>query len=241
MTLASVAASPNPSFSAALPDGQAAVFLAALAFAGIAAAAWRADWRRFAAGADAHLFWGCVVSVAVLWHLRATLPPGSGLHLLGATAVCALCGLRIALVVLAAGIGLQHLGDGVHWAAFGPAWLVGALVPGLLARAMLGFADRFAGRRLGPMPGVAASFAAGAASMIAVLVVSRVTGAAPGLHVDAADFAAIALLMAIAEANLSVSVLGTIAAAAPGWLRATPPRDARIAVRSARRGPPPGH
>jgi uncharacterized membrane protein len=219
------------SFSAALPEGPAAVLLAALAVAGIAAAAACGDWRRFDRGRDAHLFWGCVTAVAVLWHLQASLPAGSGLHLLGATTACAMFGLPVALVVLAAGIGVQHVADGVPWGGFGPAWLVGALVPAVLAQAVLRAAARFEGRRLGPLPAVAAAFAAGAASMSAVLLVARLVGATRGLAIDPAGFAALALLMATAEANLSASVLAAVAVQRPDWLPATPPSSARAAVR----------
>lgn len=185
----------------------------------VLAAAATADWRRLADDADAHRFWGTATAVAMLWHAD---PAGAaGVHLLGAASACALFGLRVALVALAAGTGLQHLADGAGPGAWPVAFLAGAALPAAVAHAGLAWAAR--GRdRLGPLPWVAGAFVTGAASMAASVALragfGSGTGAAAPAVPDAATGAALLLAMAFAEAQLSAGVVATVAAQRPHWL-----------------------
>jgi uncharacterized membrane protein len=201
----------------------------------LVAAAGTADWRRVSGDDEAHRFWGAATAIAVLWH--ADPVASAGLHLLGAATVCALFGLRIALVALAAGTGLQHVADGLDPAAWPVAFLAGAALPAAVAHAGLTWAVRGRGR-FGPLPWVAGAFATGAASMAASLAMRAWVGPGVGAPAptvpDATTGVALLLAMAFAEAQLSAGVVATVAAQRPHWL-AEPGSDAR----APRRGGPP--
>lgn len=202
----------------ALPAGALAVALLVRSIA-------TADWHRLAGEGDAHRFFGLATAVAALWHAD---PAGAaGLHLLGASAACALLGLRLALVALAAGTGLQHVADGVDVAAWPVAFLAGAALPAAIAH--LGFGWALRGReRLGPLPWVAAAFVTGAVSMLASVIVRGGLGAAAGapgpVGAGPSGAPAVWIAMAIAEAQLTAAVVATVAAQRPEWL--SPPRTA---------------
>lgn len=213
---------------APVPDPQLVAFATLGAVALLALAAWRADWRRFAAPADAHLFWGVATAVAMLRQLGGE--PFDGVHLLGAAAACALLGFRVAVVALAAGIGLQHAADGLHANAWAASWLVAGVLPAAVTRAVTSLlpAD---GRRLGPLPAVGAAFAAGGASMLAVVGARSWLGWLPPIapH-DTTAVAALAAAMAVAEAQLAATVVVLVAVRRPDWLM----RDARAGRRPRR-------
>lgn len=177
-----------------------------------------ADWRRMSEAGAAHRFWALAIVIAVLG--RADTGAGSGLHLLGAAAACGLLGLPFALLSLAAGIAIRHVGDGLDWADWPLAFASDAVVP-LLAAALC---FRIAGRwrtRHGPIPMVGAGFVAGALSVAVALTSREVFGATvQGAVPDVQAWFALAIGLAVAEANLSLAVLSTIAAQRPEWLDA---------------------
>jgi uncharacterized membrane protein len=211
--------------SAAVPDPGLLTVVAttAAALGLIAWAALRAERGRLADDGEAHRFWGCATLVAVLWHFDTG--PVVGIHLLGATLACALLGLRLGLLALAAGSVIQHAGDGAAWSGWGGAFLLGAALPAALACLALRVARR-AAASLGPLPLVVAAFVGGGASMAAAVAVQGWVGLADvgRVTLGAPELAGLALMMGIAEANLSVAALATIAAQRPQWLERVRPR-----------------
>jgi len=100
-------------------------------------AARRADWQRLVGDGRLNLWLGTTVVVLLLWRLRGGAHPGLDLHLIGATTVWLMFGLRLSLVSLglaAIGAGLAAgsplLTVGLHWLQWGvvpllaSAWLI---------------------------------------------------------------------------------------------------------------------
>ncbi|MFO1313936.1 MAG: hypothetical protein U1F41_17930, partial [Burkholderiales bacterium] len=89
----------------------------ALALAVLAGAARRAPWQRLRDGPAVHVLLGGVLALTVLWSVRASLPHGVVIHLLGTSALSLMVGVPLGLVGGAAVTVAASAVHGTPWLA----------------------------------------------------------------------------------------------------------------------------
>lgn len=200
-----------------LPAGWQVIAWVALA----AATAWslaRADWPRLRASDQSHAFFGAVVAVALLWTIGGSVGPVR-FHLLGATLLYLMFGLPLALVgVLLAAIATTLATD-QDWIAVAGRVLVAGVLPALVSHAV----RRAAEARLPANFFVyvfVAGFLGGGLAMLATVagVASSFALALPIARSQGEPWAALALMLAFAEATLTGMLITLFVVYKPGWV-----------------------
>lgn len=97
---------------------------------------WLAPWRRLKDSTQLNVWFGMIVLLTLIWHLKAGVKPGLTLHLLGATLFTLSFGPRLAFI----GLSLVMAGITLNGAAGALAFGVNAL---LLAGLGVGFSQLF--------------------------------------------------------------------------------------------------
>lgn len=92
-------------------------------------AARSADWKRLVGDGRLNLWLGATVALLLLWRMRAGAQPGLEVHLVGATVVYLMFGLRLAAVSLAIAATGAGLAAGAAPEQLGLQWLLWAAVP----------------------------------------------------------------------------------------------------------------
>jgi len=87
-----------------------------------------APWRRLLDSEQLHVFLGTVVSLILLWHMRATVNPGLDFHLLGVTVVTLMLGWSMAVLATSLALVGVVLNAGGGWDAF----VLNAVITGVL-------------------------------------------------------------------------------------------------------------
>ena len=114
------------------------IWLASIGYALCLAAAVRmAPWRKFRNPQQVHVFLGTVVSLLLLWHMKANVQPGLSFHLLGLTAVTLMFGWSLAVVAASLALFGVTLNAGSGWEGFAINALVGGVVPITLTQILL--------------------------------------------------------------------------------------------------------
>lgn len=203
-----------------LPDG---LLTPALTWAGylllcplVVWAAATADWRRVAQPRASHVYLGSCVAVLLIWQVRAGLPPGPYLHLLGATVLTLMFGWRLALVGLVAVTVGTTLNGGGGWQAFGVNALITAALPVFVTLAI-----SRAGERLPRNPFnyiLVCGFAAAAACIVAVGVAAAAVLLWVGVTNDHALYSYLMsfLLLIFPEAFVNGSLIAWLVMFYPG-------------------------
>lgn len=194
------------------------VVLSVLALALVAAAAWRAPWRRLGENEQSHVFLGSIVAIAVLWTITARVGPLVQLHLLGATVLYLMFGLPMALVGMAAvSAAATGAGDG-DWFALGGRYLVAGALPAAISHAVLQVAER----KLPPNFFVyvfGAAFFGGAVSMagnsLAAALLALGATAVPSLDDPRGPMT---LMLAFGEATLTGMLITLFVVYKPAWV-----------------------
>lgn len=96
-------------------------------------AARTAPWRRLGDSLQSNAWLGAVVSLALLWSLRAGVQPGLSLHLVGAMAFVLMFGLPLAVLGLTLVVAAVTLNGAAGWQAFALNALVMAVFPAAVA------------------------------------------------------------------------------------------------------------
>lgn len=102
----------------------------------------RAPWARLKEATQLNLLLGFAVSLALAWSLRAGIKPGLNLHLLGAMAAVLCLGPRLALLAMALALGAITLNGAADWQAWPLNFLLMAVAPVFVARAILRWVER---------------------------------------------------------------------------------------------------
>lgn len=110
---------------------------AVLAAAILSLAAWRAPWHRLREGSTIHVWFGGVLALAVLWSVRATLPHGIVIHLLGTAALSLMVGASLGLFGGAAVTIAASVVHGVPLASVPSEFLFSVALPVAVAGALL--------------------------------------------------------------------------------------------------------
>jgi uncharacterized membrane protein len=106
------------------------VVAGSLAAAGmIVLAGFRKPFHRIAEPALQHLWLGMIVAIAVLWTVNVWLGDGPVMHLLGATLMVTLFDWALALIAMAAVLGLVAVILGCPWEGIGLTFVIFGAVP----------------------------------------------------------------------------------------------------------------
>lgn len=179
----------------------------------------RAPWRRLLENEQSHVFLGAIVVVAVLWSISGRVGPALTFHLLGASLLCLMFGLPLAVVAMTAvAAAYTATGDG-DWGAVAARALAGGALPALVTYLVL----RVAERRLPPNFFIYVFVVAFFGSALAALVSGGLVGVmqqvfAPGATSPREDLGAMLILLAFGEATLTGMLAALLAVYQPTWL-----------------------
>jgi uncharacterized membrane protein len=102
-----------------------------------------APWRRLREDGQFNIWLGAIVVLMLLWSLKAGVQPGLNLHLLGVTTVTLMFGRQLAIVALSLALAAVSFNGGAGWQAYALNALVMAVLPSLLAHAVLRLCERW--------------------------------------------------------------------------------------------------
>ncbi|MCB5185156.1 energy-coupling factor ABC transporter permease [Methylobacillus gramineus] len=89
----------------------------------------KAPWKHLSPSALQHVFLGSIVTLLILWTIKAGIRPGLNIHLLGATVLCLMFRWQLALIAMAT-ILLGHAAFNMTgWHALGINFLIMAAIP----------------------------------------------------------------------------------------------------------------
>jgi uncharacterized membrane protein len=96
-----------------------------------------APWRKLRDPEQLHVYFGTILVLILLWHMRADVQPGLSFHLLGLTAVTLMVGWSLAVVAASlALVGVTFNADS-GWQSFAVNAMVGGVIPITLTQIML--------------------------------------------------------------------------------------------------------
>lgn len=106
-----------------------------------------APWRRLADSGQFNVWLGAIVTLTLLWSMRAGVLPGLNLHLLGATAFTLMFGRQLAIAGLSVVLAAVTLNGGAtaleSWQAYALNALVLAVFPCFVADALWRCSERY--------------------------------------------------------------------------------------------------
>ena len=191
-----------------------------LAVAVLLACAWHAPWRRLHVGPTVHVMLGGAVALTVLWSVRAGLPHGIVIHLLGTAGLSLMVGAPLglfagALVAIAAGA--VH---GTPWAAVPAEFLVGAVVPVLVTHAILRVSQRLLPPNFFVYVFVACFFGAALGGLLAGLAGAAAFVAAGAVPADVmlGEYVPYLVFLAFGEGTLTGMALTLAVVYRPEWV-----------------------
>jgi len=185
-----------------------------------AGALWRAPWQRFASSEAAHVWYGTIVALTLLWYLRASLADGFAFHLLGAAGFALMSGGPLALVGGAVVVALTTLTRDVPVVNAALVWLIEIALPVGVALAVLAIGERRMPPNFFVYIFVAAFFGAGLAFGVAGITGAAVLVGGAGMPADIVfgDYAPYLIYLAFAEATLTGMVLTLAVVYRPQWV-----------------------
>jgi len=107
-----------------------------LFFAALVAACWQAPWKRLQDPDQLNVWLGSVVTLCLVWSMKAGVQPGLNLHLLGATALTLMFGRSLALIGLTLVLLGVSINTGGGWEHIGLTGLVSIVFPVLVTDAV---------------------------------------------------------------------------------------------------------
>lgn len=181
-----------------------------------------APWRRLADSGQLNVWLGTIVVLMLMWSMKAGVRPGMNLHLLGATTFALMFGRQLAIlgltVVLAAVT--FNSGGGLGWAPFAINALVMAVLPVVMASAVLRFVERFLPANIFVYFFVGAFFNAGLVTLVTGVLASLLLAAAGVYTVDtlSTDYLPYFILLGFAEAWLNGAAITLMVVYFPHWV-----------------------
>ena len=183
-------------------------------------AALTAPWRRFDASQAAHVWYGTIFGVIVLWSIKATIPSGLTFHLLGVPLLTLLAGPQLALIGTALVVVIvTALRDG-WWANCGLNVVALGLTPVLLTATALRATERWLPPNFFVYIFVAAFFGPGVAMFVAGLVTSTAvlaSGALPATLIYD-QYLPYLLYLGFAEATITGMLTTLLVVYRPAWV-----------------------
>ncbi len=183
-------------------------------------AALTAPWRRFDASQSAHVWYGTIFGVIVLWSIKASFPSGLTFHLLGVPLFTLLAGPQLALIGTALVVAIvTALRDG-SWANCALDILALGVTPVLLTAGALRAAERWLPPNFFVYVFVGAFFGPGVAMFVAGLLTSGAVvwaGAQPTTVVFD-QYLPYLLYLSFAEATISGMLATILVVYRPAWV-----------------------
>lgn len=96
-----------------------------------------APWRRLTKPGQLNVFFGAVVALIVLWHMRGQVQPGLSFHLLGVTVITLMFGWSMAIIVASLALLAVSINAGYGWQGYLVSFLTVVLVPITLSQISL--------------------------------------------------------------------------------------------------------
>ncbi|MBL8495708.1 MAG: energy-coupling factor ABC transporter permease [Rhodocyclaceae bacterium] len=106
-------------------------------------AVWRAPWKRLGRPEQLHVWAAMIVTLMLLWSMKAGVKPGLSLHLVGATVMTLSFGPYLAIAGLSVVLAAATLNGAAGWSAFPLNAMVMIAVPVLVSHGILRFSERF--------------------------------------------------------------------------------------------------
>lgn len=186
----------------------------------LAWAAWRAPWWHLRDHEATHVWLGTCVALLLLWQVRATLPDGSSLHLLGATLLTLMFGRHFALLSLTLILAAATLAGTGGWSTLGLNGLLMGVVPVSLSYGILRAVERWLPRNYFVYLFGAAFFGAGMTLLLSGVISAGVLAAQPLIEARAvlAHHLPLHLLLAFQEAFITGLMMAIFVVYRPRWV-----------------------
>ena len=179
-----------------------------------------APWRRLTEGNQSGVWAGAVVLLSLAWSLKAGVLPGLNLHVLGATALTLIFGPALAISGLLVTLAIVTLNGGAGWDSYGLNALLMAVLPCLLAQAILRAVERWLPPNYFVYLFVAAFFGSAAAVVATGLFACMALWAAGVYPAERlfSDYFPAYMLLAFAEAWLNGAAVALMVVFRPAWV-----------------------
>lgn len=179
-----------------------------------------APWRRLADSGQLNVWLGTIVTLTLMWSMKAGVQPGLTLHLIGATAFTLMFGRSLAIIGLSVVLAVVNFNSGSGWDHFGLAALVSVVCPVVVAEAVRLAVLRWLPANFFIYIFVAAFFGA-AVTIMATGVLSTLLFWIAGvysLEKLLTDYFPYYMLLAFAEAWLNGAVITFMVVYVPHWV-----------------------
>lgn len=179
-----------------------------------------APWKRLAQPTRLNLLLGFVVSLVLLWSMKAGVKPGLTFHLLGAMAATLALGSPLAILALGLALTGVTLNGAVEWHAWPLNFLLMAVVPVMVARLWLYMVERHLPAHFFIFIFVAAFIGSAVTVMLQGAIAAAVLAAAGvySLTFLANDYFPYLLLLGFSEAWISGAVITLMVVYRPDWV-----------------------
>lgn len=189
----------------------------------LAAIAWavrRAPWKRLGNGSLLNVWLAMVVSLTLLWSMKAGIKPGLDYHLLGATVMTLAFGPQLAIAGLSIVLAAATLNGAAGWSAYALNSLLMVVLPVLASHAILRLTERRLPNHLFVYLFVDAFIGAAAVVMIVGITSSAVMLAAGVYPADylLGQYLPYMLLLCFSEGWLSGMALTLMVIYRPEWV-----------------------
>ncbi len=193
---------------------------AVLAAAVLFLAARQASWQRLREGPAVHVLLGGALSLAVLWSVRANLPHGIVIHLLGTVALSLMAGAPLGLLGGAAVAVVTCAVHGTPWVAVPTQFLTGVALPVLAVHTSLRLSQRLLPPNFFVYVFVVCFFGAALGSLVAGLAGAATFVAAGAVPADVmlGEYVPYLLLLAFGEGTLTGMALTLAVVYRPQWV-----------------------
>ena len=179
-----------------------------------------APWKRLAQPTRLNLLLGFVVSLVLLWSMKAGVKPGLTFHLLGAMAATLALGSPLAILALGLALTGVTLNGAIEWYAWPLNFLLMAVVPVMVARLWLHMVERRLPAHFFVFIFVAAFIGSAVTVMLQGAIAAAVLAAA-GVYAPAflaSDYFPYLLLLGFSEAWISGAVITLMVVYRPDWV-----------------------
>lgn len=183
-----------------------------------------APWRRLSDSRQLNVWLGTIVSLALIWSMKADLRPGLALHLLGATAFVLMFGRQLAIIglslVLAAVTFNSATGAHIEWQAYALNALMTVVVPVFVAWGILRAVERCLPAHIFVYIFVVTFFGAAVNVVVTGFAATLLLGLASAYPLAwlLSEYALPYVLLAFAEAWLTGAVITVMIVYLPDWV-----------------------
>lgn len=179
-----------------------------------------APWRRLWEPEQAHVYFGAVLILLFLWHLRVAVEPGLYFHLLGVTALTLMMGWSLAVLGTSLALVGVTFNTGGDWYSFPLNALLGGVIPISLTQILLILIRWYLPKHFFVFVLVNGFFTAGFVDILTAYLTTGllVAGGAYSFSELSRDFLPFFPLMFLPEAVFNGWVVVVLVAYRPQWI-----------------------